>query len=97
MNNTLKIAAVLALIAAPAAAIPRCAAHADMRAALSDGYGEVLQSLALDGSDRVVETYANLETGSWTVALTPPGQMTCVVASGVGYQPVEQPAKGEPT
>ena len=63
---------------------------------LADRYGEGRESVALDASGRMVETFANIETGSWTIAVTLPNGIACLIASGQSYERVrEAPVTGE--
>lgn len=63
---------------------------------LAEGYGETRQSVGLGANNAVVETFASAETGSWTITVTMPGGLTCLVASGQSYESVKEakPAKG---
>jgi hypothetical protein len=65
-----------------------CAAHAIVTERLADGYGESRQSMALGAGNTLVETWANLDTGTWTITVTRPGGPTCLVASGQAYERV---------
>lgn len=67
-----------------------CAAHEVVQQRLADGYGETRQAIALSHDGTVVEIYASSETGSWTITLTRPGGPTCLVASGMAYQPLDE-------
>ncbi len=67
-----------------------CFTHDRMVYILADSYGESRQSIALDARGRVVETFANRETGTWTVVMTAPGTPSCIVASGQAYQYVDE-------
>jgi len=65
---------------------------------LAQKYGETRRSIGLAANNTVMELYASAETGSWTIAVTTPDGMTCLMASGQGYEPVAEkmPAKGDP-
>ena len=49
---------------------------------LSSKYGESRQSIGMAPKGRVVEVFASLETGTWTITVTTPNGITCLVASG---------------
>ena len=90
----LRAALVLALAATPVAGAARagnCAPHADVVIRLAERYGESRQSIALAANNAVVEVFASLETGTWTLVMTRPGQLTCVMASGVAYDHTAEP------
>ena len=63
---------------------------------LADGYGETRRSMGLGANNAMIEVFASNETGSWTITLTMPGGMTCLVASGQAFETVVEalPAKG---
>lgn len=64
---------------------------------LAHGYGETRQSMGLGANNAVVEVFASKETGTWTITVTTPHGLTCLVASGQSYEPVTEalPAKKE--
>ncbi|UWQ92183.1 hypothetical protein K3727_05120 [Rhodobacteraceae bacterium M382] len=53
---------------------------------LAQGYGETRQSIGLGAQGAVVEVFASDETGSWTITVTLPNGLTCLVASGQSYE-----------
>ena len=58
---------------------------------LSTKYGESRQSIGMAPKGRVVEIYASLETGTWTITVTTPNGITCLVASGQSFENLEEP------
>lgn len=84
--------AMLALIAGPAAA-QQCGATDDLRAALSARYGETVIARGLDAQGRLVEMWG-ADTGTWTLTVTTPQGLTCIVGAGEGFEAVAAP-KGE--
>ncbi len=75
----------------------RCADRNQVVDKLHKKYGETRQSIGLNRSSGVVETYASLETGTWTILLTLPNGQTCMIASGEGYENLDEtlPANSE--
>lgn len=61
---------------------------------LADGYGESRQSIGLGANNAVIEVFASADTGSWTITVTTPNGVTCLVASGQAF---EELAEGLPT
>lgn len=57
---------------------------------LAEGYGESRQSIGLGTQNRIVETYANPETGSWTITITMPNGVMCLMASGHAFEAVSE-------
>ena len=63
-----------------------CTERADMIEQLTSKYGESRQNVGLTPSGQVLETYAHLETGTWTVLLSLPNGKSCLMVSGSNYQ-----------
>jgi hypothetical protein len=82
-----------------ARAEPQCGPRDLVLQSLADRYGETRRSLGLAGPTQVMELFASDETGTWTITLTMPDGVTCMVASGQGYQTIDEalPARGTPT
>lgn len=60
---------------------------------LATKYGESRQSIGMAPKGRVVEVYASLETGTWTITVTMPNGITCLVASGQSFENLEEPVE----
>lgn len=63
-----------------------CAARAAVVDRLADGYGETRQSVGLGTNNAVVEVFASDKTGTWTITVTVPGGLTCLIASGQSFE-----------
>lgn len=63
---------------------------------LSSSYGETRQSIGLGAQGSVVEVYASGDTGTWTITVTMPNGVTCLVASGQSFETLAEakPADG---
>ena len=63
---------------------------------LASGYGETRQSVGIGSNNAMVEVFASDETGSWTILVTMPTGVSCLVASGQSFEEVAEalPAKG---
>ena len=63
---------------------------------LADGYGESRQSIGIGAQGSVVEVFASQSTGTWTITVTAPSGMTCLVASGQAFETLTEalPPKG---
>jgi hypothetical protein len=81
-----------ALLAATGPAFPQTAGNCAMRQnvidRLASTYGETRQSIGLGANNQVVEVFASPETGTWTITVTNPNGLTCLVASGQAYEDV---------
>lgn len=78
-----------------ASAATACAARKDIVAKLAERYGETLQSIGLNRDNGLMEVYASEKTGSWTILLTKPDGVACLVASGGMWEPHAGPRPGE--
>lgn len=81
-----------ALLAPPVQAQANCAPHEIVVERLADGFGESRQSIGLAANNAVVEVFASLETGTWTITVTMPGGLTCLVASGQAFEHLAEAA-----
>ena len=88
------------LILAPAAlqAQPQCAPHDVVAAGLANQFSEVRRVIGLAQDNTVMELYAAAETGTWTLTVTHPNGLTCLVAAGNNFETTADalPAKGDP-
>ena len=66
---------------------------------LAEGYGESRQSIGLGSDNSVMEVFASEETGTWTITVTMPNGMTCLVASGRAFETLDEAKEpaGQPT
>ena len=80
-----------------AQADPQCARRDQVVATLADRYGESRQAIGLAANATVMEIYAS-DSGSWTITITMPDGMVCLLASGGYFETLQQapPAKGDP-
>ena len=89
---------IAAAFATPApAAQESCAARPVVIERLQSVYGETRQSIAMGERGAVFETWANNDTGSWTLTFTTPDGMTCLATSGQSYERLTEalPPQGE--
>ena len=76
----------------------KCGAHDEVAAALATQFGEQTHAIGLSDDDTVMALYASPQTGTWTLTVTLPNGLTCLVASGGNFETVQpaQAAKGAP-
>jgi hypothetical protein len=67
-----------------------CADRGEVVERLQTKYGETRQSLGLGRNNGVVEVYASDETGTWTILLSRPDGMACLVAAGEYFETVAE-------
>lgn len=63
---------------------------------LAERFGETRQSMGLGSNNDMVEVFASPETGSWTILVTQPTGVACLVASGQSFERLAEnlPAAG---
>lgn len=87
MTKMLTLTCAAILMATTTTAQSRnCASHAMVVERLASGYGESRQSMGMSADGTVVEVFASLDTGTWTITVTQAGGPTCLVASGQSFQ-----------
>ncbi len=86
----LTVAAVIYLTAAGHVAAQTSARNCGPRDLVVDrlaaSYGETRQSMGLGTGNQVIEVFASSETGTWTITVTNPAGVTCLVASGQAFE-----------
>ena len=86
----------LALMVSPMAAQAQgqnCASRDTVVERLATKYGESRQSIGMAPKGRVIEVFASLETGTWTITVTLPDGRMCLVASGQSYESLDEPVE----
>jgi hypothetical protein len=73
-----------------------CGNRTDMVRQLGEKYGETRRSMGLADGRRVVELYASEETGSWTILMTSPQGIACMMAAGQAFEIEPVKAAGSP-
>ncbi len=63
-----------------------CGKHSDILVKFADTYGEMPGALAITDQGGLLEVLVS-PAGTWTMLLTMPGQLTCVVGTGQAWQP----------
>ena len=80
---------LIALYGAPAAAQVSCGDRAVMVERLRNQYHEMQMGAGLAlGGTRLLELWANCDTGTWTILKTYPDSTACVMAVGQDWQGV---------
>lgn len=100
----LRILLACTAIAAPAVAQdqPHCAPRAALAAGLAmspdaGGYGENVIGMGIKNDGSLTELFVNSETGTWSVTVTTPAGMACMIASGSMWQGGSVVPQGDPT
>lgn len=95
------LAVVLILLLAAAATAgaeqpppsPHCGDSLEMRARLSQKYGETPVAFGLQANGNLLQFYASAKTGTWTAVTTSPAGLACIVAAGKNWQALPPAAK----
>lgn len=93
----LAVALPLLALALPALAQgQRCAPRAQMIEVLSSRHAETRHAIGLTTNRTVMELYASETSGSWTLLVTLPNGLACLVAAGNGFELTVAEATGAP-
>ncbi|MGB0507269.1 MAG: hypothetical protein ACPGGK_13835 [Pikeienuella sp.] len=65
-----------------------CAQRTQLVKQLENSHGERQQNIGLQQNAGVIETFANTDTGTWTIFITLPSGVSCLIAAGEAFQPV---------
>ena len=91
------LALTLSTLPGQAQSVP-CGSGGGLIAHLEKEWGEVPAAVSLDEAGRMVRILANPETGTWSLLITRPGGLTCLVHSGTAWELVAPPSEpGDPS
>lgn len=90
--------AALILATQHAFAGANCAERIVVLNELASKYSETRHAMGLAANTAMMEMFASTETGTWTLTITTPDGMTCLIASGNGFEALTEPlpSKGDP-
>lgn len=80
-----------------AAQQPACTSRSDVISHLSKKYSENPVAIGLANNGGVIEVLSSKQGASWTIVITMPNGMTCMIAAGENWESVPRVAKAEPT
>lgn len=85
----------LVYVVSPAGAVqPQlCTKHSELVAQLGEKYGETVSASGFDGAGNFIEVFSS-KSGTWTIAISVPGGMTCVISAGEDWQEEKTPRLG---
>lgn len=81
--------ALAVLLAFPAMA-SNCAPRETVLNQLTEKYRETRHAMGMIQQRSVMELFASDETGTWTITVTHPNGLTCMVASGQSYEALSE-------
>ncbi len=74
-----------------------CAPRDQVVERLATKFGETRKSMGLGANNAVMEVFASVDSGSWTITVTMATGITCLVASGQAFEELAEilPPKGD--
>ena len=90
MWKTLALSAGFALVASTAMAQPQCNERDNVLALLAKKYQETPVAGGVTNTGGLVEVLTDTKGGTWTIIVTTPQGMSCLVAAGEGWRKLEQ-------
>ena len=82
--------ATLAAAPADAQGARHCGDRDRIVARLAESFGESRQSIGLGANNSVMEVFASTETGTWTITVTMPNGVTCLIATGQAFETLNE-------
>ena len=76
------------LVLALTLAATNCAPQQNIIDYLQNKWGETVYSSGVDSNGYIMETTVNKKTGSWSIILTRPMSLTCIVGHGDGWKSI---------
>ncbi len=80
----------------PASAQSMCMAHVEMMKQLDVRFSESQVAIGLASNGQLVEVFSTGDGSTWTIVMTKPDGMSCVFATGEGWDGREKTALGQP-
>lgn len=95
--SVIGLIAVLAQSAQAQTQQPACTARADVISHLSKKYSESPVSIGLANNGGVIEILSSKTGTSWTIIITMPNGMACMIAAGENWESVPRVAQIDPS
>lgn len=67
-----------------------CAPREIVVTGLAEAFGETRRGVGLGGTETQMELWASEETGSWSITVTSPAGITCLIAAGQNYEQIDE-------
>ncbi len=74
--------ALLSYTVTPVKAQPVCMPHDELRVELDRNFLEAPRAIAIANNGALIELYAKRDQSSWTLVMTRPGGLSCVLVAG---------------
>ncbi len=90
MWKTLALGAALVMASSSAFAAPQCNSRGKVLALLSEKYSEAPVAIGVANNGGLVEVLSTSDGNTWSIIITSPQGMRCLVAAGEGWRSIEQ-------
>ncbi len=90
MFKTLALGAVLTIVASTAFAAPQCNSRDHVLELLKSQYSEAPVAIGVANNGGLVEVLSTGDGDTWSIIITTPKGMSCLVAAGEGWRVIEQ-------
>ncbi len=94
MLKTLTLSAALTIVASTAFAAPQCNDRDHVLDLLKSKYSEAPVAIGVANNGGLVEVLSTGDGDTWSIIITTPKGMSCLVAAGEGWRVIEQLAMG---
>ncbi len=92
MWKALTLGATVAVIAWPAAAQPQCSPRDNVLKMLESKYKEAPVAVGVTNNGGLVEVLSTGQGETWSIIITTPQGVSCLIAAGEGWRAVEHVA-----
>lgn len=92
MWKSLALGAALATMASSAFAAPQCNARDTVLEVLAEKYSEAPVAVGVANNGGLVEVLTTGDGNTWSIIITSPQGLSCLVAAGEGWKVIEQMA-----
>jgi hypothetical protein len=96
LRLALALTAGLSSATAAAAQQPACTARSDVVSQLSSRYSERPVAMGLANNGGVIEIFSSQAGQSWTIVLTMPSGLSCLIAAGENWESLPALVKAGP-
>lgn len=73
-----------------------CGERARIVQQLQSRFGEQRQGMGMQGADAIIEVFVSAQTRSWSILLTRPNGISCLVAAGQGWDDSTEVINNDP-
>lgn len=95
--RALSLAVLLAVLATPAAGQTVCGSRAEILAQLETKYNERPVAIGLTREGMIAEIIAAADGTTWTMVVSRPDGLACLISAGEGWRVLTPPEKGNGT